>query len=58
MSDIRLTELHIAGLKKYHVPVLDPLTITEVRAKDGDLDMVGRDIKVEGIRNILLKNVR
>jgi hypothetical protein len=50
--------LEFAGLKKYHIPVLDPLQVTEVRATDAGLDMVGRDIIVEGIRNVVLKDVQ
>jgi hypothetical protein len=48
----------IAGSKKYHIPVLDPLHVTEVRATDLGLDMVGRDIKAAGIRDIVLKDIR
>jgi hypothetical protein len=50
--------LQFAGIKKYHIPVLDPLQVTEVRASDAGLDMVGRDIKAEGLRNIMLKDVK
>ena len=50
--------MEFAGLKKYHIPVLDPLQVLEVKANDAGLEMVGRDIKVEGIRNIVLKNFK
>jgi hypothetical protein len=32
--------------------------VKEIRAVDGQLDMVGLDIKVEGIRNAILENIR
>jgi hypothetical protein len=53
-----MMRLDVAGLKQYHIPVLDPLYVTEVRAVDGDLDMAAKNVKVEGIRNIIIKNVR
>nr|UES72773.1 ssp1 protein [Reticulitermes aculabialis] len=48
----------IDGLKQYHIPVLDPLYVTEVRTVDGDLDMGAQNVTAEGIRNIIIKSVR
>jgi hypothetical protein len=50
--------LYISGEKKYHIPPLDPLTIKEIRVVDGNLNMAGLDIKVEGINNITLESIR
>jgi hypothetical protein len=50
--------MYVSGLKKFHIPVLDPLIIKEIRAVDGQLDMTGLDIKAEGIRDIILESIR
>jgi len=50
--------LEFAGLKKYNIPVLDPLQVTEVKAADAGLEMTGRDIVVEGLKNIVLKYIK
>jgi hypothetical protein len=50
--------MYVSGIKKFQIPVLDPLIVKEIRAVDGQLDMVGQDIKVEGIRNAILESIR
>jgi hypothetical protein len=45
-------------VKKFHIPVLDPLIVKEIRAVDGQLDMAGLDIKVEGIKKANLESIR
>jgi hypothetical protein len=50
--------MYVSGLKKFQIPVLDPLTINEIRAVDTQLDMTGLDVKVEGIRNAILESIR
>jgi hypothetical protein len=57
-SELLSWQLEFAGLKKYHIPVLDPLQVPEVKANDMGLDMVGRDIIAKGMRNIILKNIK
>ena len=56
--DLLSWQLQFAGLKKYHIPVLDPLQVTEVKASDAGLDMVGRDIIVKGLKNVVLKDAK
>jgi hypothetical protein len=51
-------QLNVAGSKKYHVPVFDPLEVKEVRSTDLGLEMVGQDIRVVGFRNVVLKDIR
>ncbi|GFG36384.1 hypothetical protein Cfor_06103 [Coptotermes formosanus] len=46
------------SLKEYHIPVLDPLYVAEVRALDTGLDMAAKNVTVEGMRNIVLQNIR
>jgi hypothetical protein len=48
----------VPGLKEYHIPVLDPLYVAEVRALDTGLDMAAKNVTVEGMRNIVLQNIR
>jgi hypothetical protein len=50
--------MHVSGLRKLHIPVLDPLIVKEIRAVDEQLEMAGLDVKVEGIRNAILENIR
>jgi hypothetical protein len=45
-------------LKKFHIPVLDPLIVKEIRAVDNQIDMAGLDIKVEGIKNASVESIR
>jgi hypothetical protein len=49
---------YVSGVKKFHIPVLDPLIVKEIRAVDGQIDMAGLDIKVEGIKKAILENIR
>ena len=58
ISGLVMMRLDVAGLKQYHIPVLDPLYVTEVRTIDGDLDMAAQNVTVEGMRNIIIKSVR
>jgi hypothetical protein len=45
-------------MKKFHIPVLDPLIVKEIRAVDGQIDMAALDVKVEGIKNASLESIR
>jgi len=58
ISDLLWRQFEFAGLKKYNIPVLDPLLVTEVKASDAGLDMVGRDIILKGLKDIVLKNIK
>jgi hypothetical protein len=48
----------VSGLKKFHIPVLDPLIVKEIRAVDGQIDMAAKDVRVEGIKNAIVENIR
>ncbi|PNF31886.1 hypothetical protein B7P43_G07896 [Cryptotermes secundus] len=48
----------VNGLKKFQIPVLDPLIVEEIRAVDGQIDMAGLNVRVEGIRNAILESIR
>jgi hypothetical protein len=50
--------LEFAGLKKYRIPVLDPLHLQEMRANLGGLDMHGWDIVATGMKNVVLKYIK
>jgi hypothetical protein len=50
--------VYISGLKKFHIPVLDPLIVKEIRAVDGQLDMAALEVKVEGIKSANLQSIR
>jgi hypothetical protein len=50
--------LYISGDRKYHIPPLDPLTVKEIRTVDGQLDMAALNIKAEGIKDIILEDIR
>jgi hypothetical protein len=43
---------------KHKIPALDPLFVKEIRVVDGQLDMAGLDIKVQGIKDIVLEDIR
>jgi hypothetical protein len=50
--------LHIAGDRKYKIPVFDPLTIQEFHLEDSNIESSLLDARVSGLRDIALQRVR